>query len=137
MAKQRVEDVARLIRQCYEGSEKIFSGIGTENSNYTPVKGVKTFAEQLNHLVFVERHFVRKISAALELDMNIPDPKPYKKIEDALQSFSETRELTTLLLSQLEDKDLSHPVSFDEPGREVDVLFLLHALVEHPSFLET
>ena len=131
MKNPRVNDIINLIKTCHTGSEKIVSGITSEDLEFAPTKDMMTFGEQLYHIAFVERQFLRKISDALRLGINIPEHQPSMDYGEAQNHLIETWQLSASLLSRLNDEHLDQPVSMDEPDRNLDVKYVLHALVEH------
>lgn len=128
---QRVDDIRGLVDLSQAGSMKIFSGIESVDFGYSPTKEMMSLGQQLFHVSFVERHFLRKIANAARMEINIPEIQPSDSIREELETVRQTWELTNSLLAHLEDNDLDLPIPLEEPGIEIDICRLLHILVEH------
>jgi len=128
---QRVEDIRRLVDLGQTGSMKIFSGIESVDFGYSPTMEMMSLGQHLFHVSFVERHFLRKIADAAQMEVNIPEIQPSDSIKEELEIVKQTWELTNSLLARLDDNDLDKPIPLEEPGIEIDICRLLHILVEH------
>lgn len=127
----RLADYIALKELTDRGSLKIYRGIPENNDGFSPENGLMTCREQLQHLSLVERHILRKIIDALNLQLEIPETDSTDSITTAIDTLMQTWQLTGNLLSKMQDDDLDKTMKLEEENVLVDVRHLLHVLVEH------